>query len=142
MININSVSDCATPALGNILLALRTILTIIQIIGPILLIISLLINFTKGTMNPDDKKLNKKIINSIIAVVLLFSIPLFINVVMGVVGENYTVSDCWNNIYKKSSNNKSEYKDPYEKDKTKVINDDEYEKSEDGEASTEENNNN
>ena len=97
MIQILEV-NCSSPALAVTLRALRKILGIIQILGPILLIISLSIQITQLMSNPDDKKLPKKIFNSILATVLLFFIPLFINIVMRWMGSNFTISACWNNI--------------------------------------------
>ena len=97
MIQILEVS-CSSPALAVTLRALRKILTVIQIVGPILLIVSLTFQITKFMANPDDKKLSKGIFNSILATILLFFIPLFINLVMGWMGQTFTVSACWNSI--------------------------------------------
>ncbi len=90
--------SCSSPALAVTLRALRKILSIIQIVGPILLIVSLSIQLTQMMASPDDKKLPKKIFNSILATVLLFFIPLFIEIVMGWMGQNFTISACWNSI--------------------------------------------
>ena len=88
---------CSSPVLKVTLGALKKIFTIIQIAGPIILILALTMHITKLVANPDDKKTSKKIVNSIIATVLLFFIPFLVNLVMQLMGENYNVSSCWNN---------------------------------------------
>ena len=61
-----TATDCANTALSTSLLIIKRILLIVQIVGPILLILSLVVNFTKGTFKPDDKKLMKKILRTIL----------------------------------------------------------------------------
>ena len=128
-----TATDCANPALSTSLLIIKRILLIVQIVGPILLILSLAVNFTKGTFKPDDKKLMKKILNSILAILFVFFMPILINTVMVTLGENFTISSCWNSIDSEKSNEDPEYQDPYdydEEDKNKLIDDKEYESSE------------
>ncbi len=88
--------SCNSAALAGVLSALKKIIRLIQIIGPILLIIAIALNVFKLLSNPDDKKIPKKILNSVIAAVLLFFIPMFVNLVMSLMGENFNVSACWN----------------------------------------------
>lgn len=76
--------------------ALKKILRIIQIVGPIILIVTLYFDITKLVANPDDKKTTKKIINSVLATVLLFFIPFLVDLVLKLMGENYSISSCWN----------------------------------------------
>ena len=95
MIEVLSVS-CSSPMLGNILSALRKIMGLIQIIGPLVLLVSIIITMTKLMADPDNKKLPKKLINSIVAAIILFFIPMFVNLVMGILGEDYNISACWN----------------------------------------------
>ena len=95
MIEVLSVS-CSSPILGNILSALRKIMGLIQIIGPLVLLVSIIITMTKLMADPDNKKLPKKLINSIVAAIILFFIPMFVNLVMGILGEDYNISACWN----------------------------------------------
>lgn len=133
MINLLiSANDCANSALENILTVVRRILLIIQIVGPIILIISLLINITKVVTNPDEKKNTKKIINSIIAIIVMFMTPVLINAVMYALGESFTISECWNNISTNNENNDNntddspKYIDPYNDDnRTKIYAEDE-----------------
>ena len=91
-------ASCSSPALAVTLRALKKILTVIQIIGPILLIVALTMQITQLMANPDDKKLPKKIFNSILATLFLFFIPLLIDLVMRLMGQSFTISACWSSI--------------------------------------------
>ena len=86
--------DCNDIVLGSILVILRNILDIIWIVGPILAIVSLIINITLLMKDPDDKKVPKKIKNSILALVLLFFVPTIVNAAMYMLGENTIISSC------------------------------------------------
>ena len=89
-------TSCSSAELAVTLTIVKRILNIIQIFGPLLLIISLTITFIKLMSNPDDKKLTPKIKNSIIAVILLFFVPLLVNVVMGMLDGGFDLATCWN----------------------------------------------
>ena len=54
--------DCNDVVLGSILTILRNILNIVWILGPLLAIVSLVINITKLVKDPDDKKVPNTII--------------------------------------------------------------------------------
>lgn len=81
----------------------------------------------KMMQNPDEKKNFSKIRNSFLAAAIIFFIPVIMNAVMSMLGENYNISLCWNNVsdyyseatYIKTSNKKgiSIFQDPdsYEK---------------------------
>ena len=73
---INLLVDCSSPTLWSILNVTKKAFTLIQIIAPILLIISLIMNITKLVSNPEDKKAGKKIKNAILATIIIFFIPL------------------------------------------------------------------
>ena len=70
--------------------------------------------------NPDDEKTPKKIKNSVMALIILFFIPLLVNVAMQLTDNN--ISACW-----KSANSgiiiNTKYQNPYgdNPDKTKSI---------------------
>lgn len=89
-------ASCHDSAIGGILRVVKNGLTIIQIVGPILALISISIFFFKLVKNPDDKKIMNKIRNSFIALVVLFFIPLFVNIVFSWMGSNNDLSECWN----------------------------------------------
>ena len=57
--------DCNNAALGSILFIIKNIVNLIWIVGPILAIVSLAVNLTLLVKDPEDKKLPKKIKNSL-----------------------------------------------------------------------------
>lgn len=99
MLEILDVS-CSSETLSAILYAVKGILSIIQIAGPILLIISAAVRLIKMVSNPEEKNGIKKIINQFLAAAIIFFIPVIINVVMKMLGSNLSLSSCWNNIEK------------------------------------------
>ena len=92
---MNIVSSCSDFALVGILSVVKQILQLIQIVGPILLTVSLSINFIKLVNRPDDKKIPAKIRNSIIALFVVFFVPLITNVVFGMLDDSTPLSSCW-----------------------------------------------
>ena len=94
--------NCKSIAMNNILYAVKNILNIIMIIAPILAIVSGVIMFTKLLQNPDDKKAPKQLLNTIKALVIIFFIPLFVNVTMRVIDNRTDVSACYNSAKKPS----------------------------------------
>ena len=68
-----------------------------MILAPIILILFGIIQFVKMVNNPDDKKNWGKVKNMLNALVMVFIIPVLVNTVMNLLGENYTISACWNN---------------------------------------------
>ena len=95
---IQLLVECNSPALAVTLSAVKKVLTIIQIVGPILLILAIALHVTQLMANPDDKKIPKKIFNSILATLFLFFIPLLINIVLKWMGTSFNFSACWNSI--------------------------------------------
>lgn len=128
MINIlTMVSECSSPVLSLFLRSMKNILTLIQIIVPILLMMSLVMNLINLMQNPDDKKLKSKINNSAISAIIIFFIPVLINVLMNLLGEQFSVSLCWNNIGEYNGVNKY-ISINNEKKKNMYTNPDDYEK--------------
>ena len=127
---------CNNIELSSILYIIKNIILIIQIVVPIILIISITIRLTSMMINPDEKKNKKSLINSLIAAIIIFFIPMLINVTMVIIGEKTNFSSCWINA-KKNSNNSS-YIKSNNKSKTVIPPSKEYEKGD--EKSTEENN--
>ena len=108
---------CSDPGLGFILLVLKRFFVMIEVIAPIVLIVSLFILFTKVVTDPDNKKLQKNIQNAIFACVTIFLLPVLLNLTMNILGNNYTLSECWNNAYVSSSKSKYISKKSEEKKK-------------------------
>ena len=93
---------CNDIALLNIIIILKSILNIIHIIAPIVLMISIAINISKiVTMDEisKEKKLQKNIINSLIATIILFLLPTIVNLNMSIINNatnsNFNLSSCW-----------------------------------------------
>ena len=58
MITILDVaSACSDPGLASILMIVKSMVTMIQIIAPLLLIVMLAIHFIRLVKNPDEKKI-------------------------------------------------------------------------------------
>ena len=94
---------CNNQGLQGILLVLKNITTLIQIIVPILLIVFATISLIKLINNPEEKNGIKKIINQFIAAIIIFLIPVFVNAIMNMIGNNTTISSCWNEVSPKIS---------------------------------------
>lgn len=95
---LDMINECSSPVLSNILKTIKNGLNVIQIIVPILLMIFATYNLIILIQNPDDKKALPKLRNSFFAAAIVFFIPILLNVVMNMLGENFTLSSCWNNI--------------------------------------------
>ena len=103
MLMLEITSACSDPGLESVLAIVKRILSLFQIIGPILALISLSIHLIMLVKNPDDKKGLPKIRNSAIALVLLFFIPTIVNAVFGMLDDSTTLSSCWNSANSKFS---------------------------------------
>ena len=110
MFILDMVGTCGNPALSNLFSIAQKMITIIQILAPILAIIALGINLTKSVMNPDDKKNFSMYKNWLIALVMVFAIPTLVNATMGMLGEDYDISACWNNARNANTSGNSTYK--------------------------------
>lgn len=89
------LSGCNSPGLSTVLGVAKKLLDLIQIFGPILLIVSIAFTFVKLMQHPDDKKLFSRLKNSALALVLIFFIPLLVNVVMNMTDGTTQFSACW-----------------------------------------------
>ena len=90
------ISMCTDPGLANILAIIKRFMNIIWIAGPILAIVSSVINAVKLMMNPDEKKYKNLFKNSIMALLFLFFLPIIVNVVMGLFDNTFEFAACWN----------------------------------------------
>ena len=109
---------------------LKTVLDMVHIIGPILLMVSIAINVLKIVKHEDEsevKKLTKNIYNSVIATIILFLIPILLNLTMYILSNVgiknvQNIGDCWNSVNKISMPAKGKYierKSDKEKEATK-----------------------
>ena len=111
--------DCNSAVLGSILTILKNILNFIWIAGPILAIISLAINITMLVKDPDDKKIPKKIKNSVLALVLLFMVPTIVNAAMYMLDDSIQISACWN--VNRKINSSPSYINPHGEEKRRGL---------------------
>lgn len=94
---------CNDPGLQIILYIVKKFMLIVQIIGPILCICSIVYTFTMLVTNPEDKKLFARIKNSAIALAVLFLLPFVINLTIQTLGEGTNFSNCWRDASKPST---------------------------------------
>ncbi len=89
----------ACHGLGNIVIIVKFILTIIQWVVPIVLIVLGTIDLVKAVIagkEDDIKKNQTTLIKRVIAAVIVFIIPMLVTIVMGWLG-NSDWKTCWNN---------------------------------------------
>ena len=104
--------SCNDVGILPILKVIKNLFDLIQIIAPIVAIISLGIILTKIVTSTDINnidKLKKKFKNALLALAIVFLIPSLVNLSMTIVGNKFVVSECWNSIDKVSLNSKSVY---------------------------------
>lgn len=104
--NVDTICS-ANSDLVQILGVVKSILTVIQIAVPILLIVMGSIDLMKAVMAGKDdeiKKAQTTFVKRAIAAVIVFFIPLFVNIIMGLVvvqndsaGNPVKYQDCWKN---------------------------------------------
>lgn len=118
------INSCGSIGIANILSITKTILNLIQLVGPIIAIVSLAICFTKLMVNPDEKKYKAGLKNSIIALVVLFLVPFIVNLAMNLADESFDIAKCWNNaeaILQQASEEQNKYVDINDDEKKSVI---------------------
>lgn len=93
---------CSEPGVITVFKLIKIGLNLIRLLVPIALIIWTMIDIFKKVLNPDDKDAKKKIFNRVLAAIIVFLIPNFVNLVMDVVdigldgkGYDYNISECW-----------------------------------------------
>ena len=117
---MNITSTCGDSILIPFLSILKKFLNIIHIIVPLLLILSVTLTITKLFQDPDDKKAPKKIINSVIAIVIIFFLPVFLDVVVNLTGEDEKLTSCLN-INQSQDSISSSYQEIDEGEKKKIV---------------------
>lgn len=111
MLILDIGSSCSNPILIPILSAVKKGITLIQIIVPLVLIISASISIFQLVTNPEKKGGSKTIVNKFVAAAIVFFVPFLVNMAMGLVGENTSISSCWNSAGSFSGGS-STYVDP------------------------------
>jgi len=72
----------------------KKILTLIQMITPILAIIAITVICCKMMANPEEKKYKKKLINTVIALIVVFLIPTITKVAINLAASSAQVTNC------------------------------------------------
>lgn len=86
---------CSDYGIVSVLDIVRKVLELFQLIVPILLIVGTTVQLIVLTSNPEAKDGIKKIINKYIAAAICFFLPIIVNVVLGLLPENFEISACW-----------------------------------------------
>ena len=94
---------CENGGVKSVFSFIKDALNLIRLAVPIALVVWTMIELFKNVLNPDDKDSKKKILNRLIAAIIVFLIPTVVNLVMNLVdiglgsgsGYDYNVSDCW-----------------------------------------------
>ena len=87
---------CSDPVMIYVLGIFKRILSIIQLVGPLVGLVAIGFNLFRMLINPDDKKNSKLITNWLIAILMLFLLPMIINIVMQLLDGSFKISSCWN----------------------------------------------
>lgn len=87
---------CSDAVLAKSLSLIHTVFSIICIVVPIILIVMASIQTASIMMNPDQKAGTKKIVNKFIAAVVVFFLPLIMDITMNFIpGNEFSISACW-----------------------------------------------
>ena len=131
---IGLVSTCGDYGLANVLYIIQRLMTLLQIAVPIVAIVALVRILRKKLMNPDDTKLKGRIKNWLLALIIFFILPVFIDVAISNADmafnnkstSDYSISACWRAAKEHSSVIDSDDDDGYietdeEKNKKHII---------------------
>ena len=120
-------SYCSEAGVANIFYVTKILFTILQIVVPIILIVSASFSLFSLVSSPDNPKAKKSLINKVIAAVVVILIPFIIEIVMGAIatggGSKFNYADCWTNAYEAYSQQQgtAEDSDPGEKIREKCL---------------------
>lgn len=96
-----AASDVCTGGISDIVGLAKMVIRVLQIVVPIGLIVMGTIDMAKAVIAGDEKKMKeaqKPFIKRIIAAIIVFLIPLIVNMVLSFVTKgNSEWIDCWNN---------------------------------------------
>lgn len=116
------IESCGNSAIANLISIIKTALDVIQIMGPIICIIALALNFTKLMANPDEKKHKAALKNSALALIILFAVPFIVNLTMTLANDSFDLATCWNHAQEISSlGEDSKYVDTNDNPKQDII---------------------
>lgn len=90
-------SICDVPKVLEVMRIVNIVISIIRIAVPIILILSVMIKFVRVITSPDKEempKMIKVVTKSVIAAVIVFLIPTFVSVIVGIVAPNSDYKQC------------------------------------------------
>ncbi|MBR6948737.1 MAG: C40 family peptidase [Bacilli bacterium] len=124
--NSNLGSCCNDGIIVNIIDVVRKIFFLFQIIVPIILLITLSYQLIKLIINPDEKNGMRKFFNRFKAAIIIFFIPMFINIVMNLLPDNesFNLSACWKEaqyLNEIQQSQTTKYIDKYDGKRTLII---------------------
>ena len=107
-------SCCSDYGIATYLYIVKKVLTLIQIVVPIILIVMGTIQLVKMMTNPDDKggKEKKNFLNKFVAAIIVFFIPVVVNILIGIMPDSFELSNCWKsaeNIVENTINGSTKY---------------------------------
>lgn len=90
------IDACGDYGLASILRIVQKGMDIVQIVVPIVMIVSAIFILIKMVMNPEEKKTTKALFNCVAAGIIVFFIPFIVNLTMGLLDDSFNVTACWN----------------------------------------------
>lgn len=93
------VNNCSDYSFISILVVVKRVMEMIQVVVPIVLLISCIWGLIKLLINPDDKKGLPSMRNKVMAAVICIFIPFCVNLVLSWTENSFSVSACWKTAY-------------------------------------------
>lgn len=84
---------CDTVSFLRIMYFIKLFLNIIRFVVPIIVICMIILDLVRNVINPNDKEGMKKIINRVVAAIVVFLVPTFINLVVHLISYIEVASD-------------------------------------------------
>lgn len=132
ILDCSDIGSCCTDyGLVAMLDTGRRIVSLVQLIVPIILMIMVTWQLIRMMMNPDDKKSPKVILNKVIAAAIIFFIPMIFDISVGVFPDHFSFTSCWNTaktMREISNATNFKYAALSEEEVFKIVSGDEYEK--------------
>ena len=88
-------SCCSDYGIAMYLYIMKKALLVIQFAVPIILLVMATIQMIKMMVSPDDKKAPKSLLNKFIAALIVFFVPLIVNVVLSIIPDSFELAACW-----------------------------------------------
>ena len=89
---------CSDYSVVGILSITKRIFGLIQFVVPFILIVAATIQFIQLTINPELKDGFRRVLNKFIAAVIIFMLPVLVDVFLNATSTSFNVSACWKQI--------------------------------------------